>query len=126
MGKLLHLLLSIQRGGLSARGMGKLRHLLSSIQRRQSMGICSHLLSSTPLGRRMGKFVIHVRLFSGGRVWVSFVICSRRSSGGGGGEDTGKFRHLLSSIPRGRGMDNLRHLLSSIQGRGGEEVVRAR
>ena len=40
-------------------------------------------------------------------------------AGGGGGEDTGKFRHLLSSIPRGRGMDNLRHLLSSIQGRGG-------
>ena len=47
--------------------------------------------------------------------------------GGGVCEDTGKFRHLLSSIPRWRGMDNLRHLLSSIQGRGvGGEVVRAR
>ena len=46
--------------------MGKLRHLLSLIQQRQSMGMFRHLLSSKPLGRRMGKFVIHVRRFIGG------------------------------------------------------------
>ena len=32
----------------------------------------------------------------------------------------GKFRHLSSSIQRGRGMGKLRHLLSSIQGVGSE------
>ena len=48
--KLLHLLLSIQWGRVEGEGMGMFRHLLSSI----------------PLGQRMGKFVIHVRRFIGG------------------------------------------------------------
>ena len=56
MGKLRHLLLSIQRGRNEGERMAKLRHLLSSIQ-----------------GRR------GVRA----REWVSFVICGRRSIGGG-------------------------------------------
>ena len=34
-----------------------------------------------------------------GEVWVIFVICCRRSSGG---QSTGKFRNLLSSIQRVR------------------------
>ena len=69
--------------------MGKLRHLLSSIQRVRDMGKFRHLLSSIQevvvRAREWVRFVICCRLSSGCVVWVSFVICCRRSMGWEGG-----------------------------------------
>ena len=139
MGKIRHLLSSIQR----VRGMGKLRHLLSTIHGMgrsgdaEGVGKLRHLLPSILLGRVWVSFIICCRrsrwrgrlrhllwLIKRGRWrsegWVSFGICYRRSKGEGGeGKVMGKLYHPLTSSSGGEGMGKLRHLLSSIKRGGG-------